>query len=196
MKECHRAAQLRLPSTVKQRGSRKGAGATFWGMWMHSDCIFIAIISIIIRSSPSPSFEPSVASWHPRLWRPLWRTHKAVHYPHPNPNIRCCQGVCGRLFLTTERQQESGEDGQRRGVGREKKERWEIIASFPNLGDNSLQFSLTACYWVCAPITRTPQRHGNSIRRPVWGCFFFFERRRGGEKRRGFPLSLPGRHVV
>lgn len=82
----------------------------------YSDCIFIAII---ICSFPSPSSESSVVSWHPQCSeRPLWRTHKPVHYPHPSSNIRCCQGVCGRLFLTTERQQESGEDGQRKGEGK------------------------------------------------------------------------------
>lgn len=103
-------------------------------MWMHSDCIFITIISLIIHSSlshPLPYFQSSGFSWHPWVQQPLWGTHKPVHYPYPKPtNIRCCQGVCQGLFLTTRRQQERGDGGQR--GGREKKQ------SKAEMGDNCI----------------------------------------------------------
>ena len=118
---------------------------------MHSDCIFIAIISIIIRSPPSPSFESSVIAWHPRAWWPLWRTHK----PHSLSAsqfliLDAVKGVCGGLFLTAERQRESGEDGQWgwKKKKKKKKER-EDNCILPQIRwQKPLSLSLSLCLWV------------------------------------------------
>lgn len=75
---------------------------------------------------------------------------------------------------------------------RERK-RWEIIASFPNLGDNCPRFFFSLC--LC--VRQLPEHRNamaNSIRRPVWGCFEKEERRREREER--LPLFLPRQTCV
>lgn len=105
-------------------------------------------------------------------------------------NIRCCQGVCWRLFLN--KRETTREWGRRSERGEKKGE----------MGDNCIlpQFRwqqltvFSLCLWVSVHAnyqnTPTPwqQHQAASVR------LFSEERRR--EERRGFPLSFPTRHVV
>lgn len=87
----------------------------------------------------------------------------------------------------TTRERVEGEGKMVREEGR-KKERWAIIASFPNLGDKSRWFSLSLCLWVSvyANYQNTPtpwQQHQAASVRLFW---------KGGEKR-GEASPFPSR---
>lgn len=91
----------------------------------------------------------------------------------------------------TTRERVEGEGKMVREEGR-KKERWAIIASFPNLGDKSRWFSLSLPVSKC--VRQLPE-HPNAMATASGSqCEVVLKRRR--EERRGFPLSFPSRHVV